>query len=189
MGPQGSGKSTQARLLADKLNMVLISTGTILRDLYAAGDPKGLKAEEYWAEGHLVPNELMHEILVRFLNEHPNAHGYVVEGFPREAGQYTEIERLFGKPATAVVDLTVDKEIYIQRIESRKVIEQRKDETPEAISRRLAAFQEHTQPLIDRFRQDGVPVILVDGVKPIEDVHHQIAHALAPVLHMKESDV
>ncbi|NTV30587.1 nucleoside monophosphate kinase [candidate division WWE3 bacterium] len=174
MGPQGSGKSTQAKLLSQRLGLYLISTGTILRDLYAANTPMGIEAEEYWSEGHLVPNDLMHKILLEQIAEHKNIKGYVLEGFPREEGQYTELEKIFKRPVAAVIDLTVDREVYMQRIESRKVIEKRKDETEEAIERRLNAFEQHTLPLLKKFEKDGIPVVMIDGTQPIDNVHQQI---------------
>ncbi len=92
MGPQGSGKGTQAALLADRLGVITISTGDLFRAHMAAGDDLGELAHSYTARGELVPDEVTNAMVRRRLAEPDVAEGFILDGYPRNADQVVELD-------------------------------------------------------------------------------------------------
>ncbi|NCS32659.1 nucleoside monophosphate kinase [bacterium] len=173
MGPQGSGKSTQAKLLADDLGMQFLSVGESLRSYVNnnAGDiAKDLKS--YMNKGELVPHEVVQMVVSLFLLEHPNENGYVVDGYPRETKQYNDFKRLFDELPVAIFVLDLDEDHIMDRISKRKELEHRKDETDDAVKRRLEIYRTRTKVVLDAAKKDNIPVEHIDGsasVKSIQD--------------------
>ncbi|MFB0534969.1 MAG: adenylate kinase family protein [Anaerolineae bacterium] len=174
IGPQGSGKTTQAKLLAERLQLDFVSMGEALRKLYIQKDPIGLEAEKYWSKGELVPDSVIRRVMERSLVTREMKKGAVIDGFPRNIAQYEWMKDVFDRPIAAVVNLLLDEETIHQRLDKRRQIEHRGDETPRAIATRLKHYQEDTFPLIEKFQKDAVPVITIDGRGSIEDIQAEI---------------
>lgn len=183
MGPQGSGKTTQAKLVAESLELDFISMGDILRELYIQKDPIGLEAEKSWSKGELVPDSVIRKVVERSLVTREMKHGAVIDGFPRNVVQYEWMKDVFDRPITAVVHLLLDEETIRQRLDRRRQIEHREDETPQAIATRLKHYQEDTFPLIEKFQKDAVPVITIDARGSIENVQAEILARLKELTH------
>src|SRR6185437_14331258 len=187
LGPPGAGKGTQAKELVSKYDIVQLSTGDMLRAAVAAGTPVGLKAKDIMARGELVPDDVVVAIVADRIEQADARNGFILDGFPRTVPQAEALDRMLAKKGLrldAVVELKVDPDILVRRIENR--VEQMKlrgetlraDDSPEILKQRLTAYGAQTAPLVDYFRTKGA-LRTVDGMASIGDVAQAIGRALA----------
>ena len=183
LGPQGSGKGTQAKRISAEYGIPHIATGDMLRAAIAAGTPFGRQVGPILEQGELVPDELMIELIRERLEEADAAEGFVLDGFPRTTPQADALDsklREIGRELTVVFALQVSDEICIARLLKRAREEQRPDDTPEAIRTRLELYHRETEPLIEHYRTQGVLVpIHADGTP--NEVFAEIQAALEQV--------
>jgi adenylate kinase len=180
LGPQGSGKGTQAKRLADARGLAHVATGDILRSAVADGSELGRRVEPILERGDLVPDDLMIDLIRERLE---GEDGFVLDGFPRTVPQAEALDAMLveiGKPLDAVILLAVDDDVATDRLHTRSIAEGRADDSPEAIRNRLRLYHQLTEPLIERYREDGT-LVGVDGVGTVEDVAAQIEDALTRV--------
>lgn len=187
LGPPGAGKGTQAKELVEKYGIVQLSTGDMLRAAVAAGTPIGLKAKDIMARGELVPDEVVVGIVSDRVDQPDARNGFILDGFPRTVPQAEALDRMLAKKKLrldAVIELKVDPDILVRRIESR--VEQMKlrgeplraDDNPEILKQRLAAYGAQTAPLVTYYKGKGA-LRTVDGMASISDVAGAIGRALA----------
>ena len=183
LGPQGSGKGTQARRISAEYGIPHIATGDKLRAAIASGTPLGLEVKPILDRGELVPDELIIDLIRERLEAPDAADGFVLDGFPRTMGQADALDsmlREIGRELTVVFALQVSDEICIERLLKRAREEQRPDDTPEAIRRRLELYHRETEPLIEHYRTLGVLIpIHADGTP--NEVFAEIQAALEQV--------
>ncbi len=189
LGPPGAGKGTQALRLVAKYGIVQLSTGDMLRAAVKAGTPVGRQAQEIMARGELCPDDLVVGIIGQRIDEPDARKGFILDGFPRTVPQAEALDRILeakGLELDAVIELRVDEEALIRRIESR-VAEMkargeklRDDDNPEVLHKRLVAYRELTAPLITYYRHRGI-LRSVNGMASITDVTAAIDQALAAV--------
>ena len=183
LGPQGSGKGTQARRISAEYGIPHIATGDMLRQAMEAGTPLGLTIKPIYDAGQLVPDEIMIELIRERLEEPDGTEGFVLDGFPRTMPQADALDamlREIGRELTVVFALQVSDEICIERLLKRARDERRSDDTPEAIRRRLELYHRETEPLIEHYRTLGVLVpIHADGTP--NEVFAEIQAALEQV--------
>jgi adenylate kinase len=187
LGPPGAGKGTQAKTLVDRYGIVQLSTGDMLRAAVAAGTPIGLKARDLMARGALVPDEVVVGIVSDRIDQPDARRGFILDGFPRTVPQAEALDRMLadkGLKLDAVIELKVDEEALIRRIETR-VFEMRSmgmpirpDDTPEVLKQRLSAYRAQTAPLIVYYGKKGM-LRTVDGMASIPEVTVAIGRALA----------
>ena len=178
LGPPGAGKGTQAQRLVAKHGIVQLSTGEMLRAAVKAGTPIGLRAKDIMDRGDLVPDEVVVAIVSDRIDEPDARKGFILDGFPRTVAQAEALEEMLaekGLRLDGVIELKVDEDILIRRIESR-IAETlargealRKDDDPEVLKSRLEVYRRQTAPLIDFYREKGT-LRAVDGMAPIDDV-------------------
>ncbi len=188
LGPPGAGKGTQAQRLVEKHGVVQLSTGDMLRAAVAAGTPVGLRAKSIMEAGQLVPDEVVVAIIADRIGQSDCKRGFVLDGFPRTVPQAEALERLLaerGLQLDGVIELKVDEGILIKRIETR-VAEMtargetlRKDDNPEVLKGRLAAYRAQTAPLTAHYAAKG-RLKSVDGMAPIDAVTAAINRILSP---------
>jgi adenylate kinase len=187
LGPPGAGKGTQAKELVSKYGIVQLSTGDMLRAAVAAGTPIGLKAKDIMARGELVPDDVVVAIVADRIEQPDARNGFILDGFPRTVPQAEALDRMLAKKnmrLDAVVELKVDPDILVRRIETR--VEQMKlrgeplraDDNPEILKQRLTAYEAQTAPLVKHYREKGA-LRTVDGMAPIADVAAAIGRELA----------
>jgi len=187
LGPPGAGKGTQAKELVAKYGIVQLSTGDMLRAAVAAGTPIGLKAKDIMARGALVPDDVVVAIVSDRIDQPDAKRGFILDGFPRTVPQAEALDRMLaekGLGLDAVVELKVDPEILVRRIETR--VEQMKargealrpDDNPDVLKQRLSAYEAQTAPLVQHYRSKGA-LRTVDGMASIDDVARAIGRALA----------
>ena len=186
LGPPGAGKGTQARGLAEKHGIVQLSTGDMLRAAAKAGTPIGQKAAGIMQRGELVPDDIVVGIVSDRISEPDAANGFVLDGFPRTVPQAQALDRMLagkGLGLDAVVELKVDEERLIRRIESRIAETKargeplRADDNPAVLKQRIHAFKVQTAPLIDYYAKKGT-LKSVDGMAPVPEVAQAIDRVL-----------
>jgi adenylate kinase len=154
-GPPGSGKGTQSVKVAEKYNLVHISTGDIFRKNIREKTALGLKVQSIIEKGELVPDSLLLEILEDALQQHSKANGFVFDGFPRTIQQANDLDALLARKnqtVSLVLALEVSDKEILSRLLKRAEIEGRKDDTIEVIENRIQVYNNQTQPLIDFYK-------------------------------------
>jgi adenylate kinase len=183
MGPPGAGKGTQARFVADHFGVPAISTGDIFRANVSEGTELGRKAQEFMDAGEYVPDEITNQMVRNRIDEPDAVSGFLLDGYPRTVAQVEELDGMItftGHALDAVVVLTVDADVLVQRLLERARTEGRADDTEEVIRRRQEVYAEQTAPLIDVYR--GRDLLLeVDGVGAVDEVTSRIFAALEGV--------
>jgi adenylate kinase len=181
LGAPGSGKGTQAAVLADHFEVPHISSGERLRRHVAAGTDLGREVARYLDQGELAPDHLVTAVVGEALAG--AARGYVLEGFPRTVSQAREAEARYGAGfADAVVFLEVPDGVTRQRLARRMSSGRSDDRDPEIIERRLRRFHAETEPLVDYYRDRGL-LVTVDAAQPPAAVTGAILAALADTAH------
>jgi adenylate kinase len=183
IGAPGAGKGTQATRIADHFGLVHLSSGDLLRENVRNGTDVGLAAKEFMDRGDLVPDEVVLEMLREPVIEAAAAGGYVLDGFPRTVEQAQagyDITRPLGVSVQVAVHLEVPHEALVARIVERGLTSGRADDTEEVVTRRLAVYDAHTQPLLDYYR-DRERLLTVDGHLPVEEVTASVVAQLEQV--------
>jgi adenylate kinase len=183
VGPQGSGKGTQAKRISDEFELAHVATGDMLRAAIAAATPLGIAVKPIVDRGELVPDDLMIRLIRERLDDEDTREGFVLDGFPRTIAQAEALDAMLaeiGRELDIVFELQVPDEVSIDRLAKRAVEEGRTDDTPEAIARRLAEYHDKTEPLVGYYRLRG-NLVGVHGEKPIDQVFHEIQEALQTV--------
>lgn len=183
LGPQGSGKGTQATRISAEYGIPHIATGDMLRQAMEAQTPLGLKVKPIYDAGQLVPDDVMIELIRERLDEPDASDGFVLDGFPRTTPQADALDstlREIARELTVVFALQVTDEICIDRLLKRAAEEGRADDTPEAIRTRLDIYHRETEPLIEHYRAQGTLVTIhADGTP--NEVFAEIQAALEQV--------
>jgi adenylate kinase len=176
LGAPGSGKGTQAAVLADHFGVPHISSGELLRRHVAAGTELGREVARYIEQGELAPDHLVAAVVGEALAGADR--GYVLEGFPRAVSQAREAEARYGATfADAVVFLEVPDGVTRRRLARRMSAGRSDDRDPEIIERRLRRFHAETEPLVDYYRDRGL-LVAVDAARPPAVVTGAIRAAL-----------
>jgi adenylate kinase len=198
LGAPGAGKGTQGALLAEALGIPKIATGDMLRDAVRQGTELGLKARAIMDAGHLVSDDIVLG-LVRERLSGDGARGAIFDGYPRNVAQAQSLDGLLGELGRrigAVVYIDVDDDAIVRRMSGRTTdpetgvvyhhehnppppdiaprCRQREDDREETVRHRLEVYRQNTAPLVDYYRQAGVPVHKVDGTRAIPEVQTEI---------------
>jgi len=192
LGPPGAGKGTQAQHLVAKYGIVQLSTGDMLRAAVKAGTSLGQKVEGIMASGALCPDDVVVSIVEERIAQPDASKGFILDGFPRTVPQAEALDRMLARHdivLDAVIELRVDEEALVRRIESR-IAEMRKrgeplrpDDNPDVLHKRLMAYRAQTAPLIAYYRDHGL-LRTIDGMAPIA----QVAGAIEEVLNAAPDD-
>ncbi|WEV72082.1 adenylate kinase [Bifidobacterium sp. ESL0790] len=180
MGPQGVGKGTQAKKLAEHYGIPHISTGDIFRYNMKNNTPLGLEAKGYTDKGQLVPDELTNKIVKDRLAMDDAKNGWILDGYPRNAAQVEALDKMLeelGTPLDHVVALDADRDVLMKRIAKRAEEEGRADDNAEAIAQRLKTYDEQTAPLLDTYKDRGC-LVAVDGDGDIDEISKAIIDKL-----------
>jgi len=180
LGAPGSGKGTQAARLKADLNVPHISTGDMLRAAVAAGTPLGLKAKAVMDAGQLVSDDILLGMLEERLAQDDARNGFILDGYPRNLAQADALDHLLsriGQPLDAVIKLEVPNEAIIGRCQIRFQAENRADDNPDTVRKRLGVYAEQTAPVADFYAKRG-KLQIVDGVGGLDDVTARIKRAL-----------
>jgi len=180
MGPQGSGKGTQAARLATHLGVPAISTGDIFRANVKGGTELGNQAKAIMDAGDLVPDSITNAMVRDRLAEDDAADGFILDGYPRNAAQVVALDEVLAErdvALDAVIELGAGRDELLARLARRAEVEGRTDDTAEAISRRLTIYAEQTAPLTDAYDERGL-LVRVDGIGDVDEVTGRLVAAL-----------
>lgn len=207
IGPQASGKGTQAEKLVKKFGLAYVEMGHLLRKVAQEDSPLGFEVKKIIEKGQLVPDEIIFQVIENYLKRVGSFEGIVFDGFPRiisQAEYFQEFLAKKGKKIDLVIYLSLPREVTFSRLSNRRICEKcgavfnlitkppkkekicdfcggslivRADETPEKIKTRLEEFERETLPLIDFYKKKGI-LEEVDGNQPIEAVFKDILKRL-----------
>jgi adenylate kinase len=196
IGPQGSGKGTQAKVISEVLGIPHISTGDLLRN--SEGELK-IQTDEYVLKGELVPDELMIKILKARISKPDCKKGFILDGFPRNLSQADELEK--SVEIDKYFEISISDEEAVKRLSGRwncnncgiaynvvtfpkpavlgkcdkcnGELTQREDDKEEAIKKRLEIYHAETEPIMEKY-----DVVKINGAQKIERVTHDILEQL-----------
>lgn len=181
-GPPGSGKGTQGKLLADKYDLVYISTGSLLRREIEKGTEMGLAAKKYVEKGDIVPDEFAIKLIEKQIQTHPDANGFFFKGFPRTIVQAYILDGLLRKlnsSVSCVFNLDVPTLESIKRLSARSKTKKSRyyDMNTDVIIRRLENFQNRTKPVLDYYEKQK-NIYNIDGIGTEEEVLKRLTKKL-----------
>ena len=183
LGPQGSGKGTQAKRIQAEYGIPHIATGDMLRVAIADGTELGRRVKPIVDSGQLVPDGLMIELIRERLGEPDAETGFVLDGFPRTPAQADALDAMLeeiDRGLSIVFEFQLSDDAATERLLRRSKLEGRADDEPEAIAKRLALYHEQTEPLVGHYRLRGNLVgIHADG--SIDEVFAEVQEALEQV--------
>ena len=198
MGPQGSGKGTQAKLIAKEFGLEHVSIGDVLRKEVASGSEIGKIVESYMHEGKLIPLHLNNEVVRKVIEGRDDI---IIDGYPRNLDQAKYLFSHF--KIQGLIVLEIGEEESVRRISKRRIctannkvlivdqitekdveeckklggeIIKRDDDQPEAIKKRLQIYHENTEPLISLFKEHNVPVVRVNGERPVDELFEELKY-------------
>ena len=207
IGAPGAGKGTMSDLLINTYHLVHVSTGDMLRAAVKAGTPVGLKAQEYMNMGALVPDEVIHDIIVERLSQDDIKAGFLFDGYPRTIAQAQDLDLILkeiGLKIDAVINLNIEDDELIKRITGRRLcptcgeifniyykapakegicdkcgaeLITRKDDNLESLTVRLQEYHKNTQPVIEYYEKAGL-VANVDAKQGVDEVFGDIRKLL-----------
>lgn len=197
IGPQGSGKGTQAKIISEKLGIPHVSTGDLFRALQG---PLKKQVDEIINAGKLVPDELTVKILKERISQPDSKKGFILDGFPRNINQANLLDGI--TKIDKVVEIDISDELAIERISSRisckkcgtvfnsitnppkndmvcdkcgSELYQRADDNPEALKKRLKTYHEETEPILEKYKSVSLKI---SGDQEIDKITEDILNNL-----------
>ncbi|GGB11937.1 adenylate kinase [Puia dinghuensis] len=172
-GPPGSGKGTQSERLISKYGLKHLSTGDLLRSEIAGQTPLGLAAKSFMDKGQLVPDEVVIEMISSALDNNPQAHGFLFDGFPRTTAQAEALDKLLNQKGTSIVvvlALQVSERELIKRLLNRGLTSGRADDVNEEIIRnRIAEYEKKTAAVADHYKKYD-KVVYIHGEGDVDEI-------------------
>jgi len=180
LGPQGAGKGTQAKRIASGYDLPHISTGDMFRAAIAAQSELGKKVEPILAAGDLVPDDLTVALIRERLLEEDANDGFILDGFPRNLAQAEALDDMLegiGRRLDGILFFDLPDDVATERMLKRAIDENRPDDTPEVIARRLEIYHSQTEPIVEHYRVTG-KLVPVPAQGSIDEVWSQVEDAL-----------
>jgi adenylate kinase len=202
LGPPGSGKGTQAKILSEKLKIPHISTGDIFRANIKGEIDLGKKASEYMNKGLLVPDEVTNAMVAKRLKEEDCKKGFILDGYPRTIPQADFLDSI--SKIDKVINFELGDDEIIKRISGRRTCKncgvayhivflkpkkkgicdkcnseliQRDDEKPEVVKKRLEVYKKQTEPLIGYYQKKKI-LVDIDAFPRIEEISKEVKSSL-----------
>ncbi len=180
-GPPGSGKGTQSEKLISKYGLKHLSTGDLLRSEIAVQTPLGLAVKSLMAEGKLVPDEIVIEMINSALDNNPHVNGFLFDGFPRTTAQAEALDKLLSQKGTEialVLALQVRQQELVKRLLSRGRTSERADDVNEdIIAARIAEYEKKTAAVAEHYKEFG-KVKYVQGEGSIDDIFNLLCEGI-----------
>jgi adenylate kinase len=176
VGPPGSGKGTQAKLVQERLGLPVIGTGDLLRGAVKAGTATGRKAEQFMVRGELVPDGVVNDIVAEYFCGTNPPTKFLLDGYPRNVSQAEFLDGALANcklPLTRVIFFMVSENELIRRIEVRRTAENRADDDAAAVRQRLATYEQATRPVVDYYQKTGI-LVEIPAVGDVEAIHRRV---------------
>jgi len=176
-GPPGAGKGTQAERLVEKYNLYHLSTGDVFRYNIKNETELGKLAKSYMDQGQLVPDEVTIKLLISEIEKHPEAEGFIFDGFPRTTPQAKALDTILKERGTSInmmLALDVEIEELKERLKNRALSSGRTDDAdPEIIQNRIDVYMEETFPLKEFYDAQG-KFLKINGHGSIEEITERL---------------
>ncbi len=175
-GPPGAGKGTQAKHLVKKLNNFQISTGDLLREEIKNNSNIGKKIINDMNDGRFVSDEIVNQLLEKQVFDPKKKNKLIFDGYPRSINQAKKLDLLLDNSSQKIdfiFFLNVNKEIIINRIQKRKILEKRSDDELDTILKRYDTYMETTRPVLDYYSENA-NFYEIDGSYEIEQITNKI---------------
>jgi len=189
-GPPGSGKGTQSEKIVEKFGLIHLSTGNLLRQEIADKTSLGLAAKNFIDKGQLVPDEVVIAMIRTCVENHPDAKGFLFDGFPRTIAQAEALDKLLTHLKTSinkVIALDVLEEELIKRLIKRGETSGRSDDTnEEVIRKRFLVYKNETEPVADYYREQG-KFIAIKGIGTIDEIFDALSTAIETEIATQQS--
>jgi adenylate kinase len=179
LGPQGSGKGTQAKRISTEYDLPHVSTGDMFRALDESTD-LGREIKDIMDRGDLVPDEVTVRMIRDRLGQTDAAVGFILDGFPRNLAQAEALDtmlREIGRRLDVIFFFDLDDATAKERALGRAHEEGRTDDTPETIARRLSIYHAQTEPVVEYYRTTG-KLVPLHAARSVEEVYREIQQAL-----------
>jgi adenylate kinase len=177
-GPPGSGKGTQSIRLAEKFNLLHLSTGDMLRAEIKTGTELGKKMSLIMSKGELVPDEVVIEMIANKIDSSKGSTGFLFDGFPRTVAQTVSLEKMLndrGMKIDQMLVLDVDHDELVKRLIARAELSGRTDDKdPAVIENRIDVYKEKTEPIINYCNKKGL-YQPVNGMGTIDDIFKRLS--------------
>jgi adenylate kinase len=177
-GPPGSGKGTQSVRLAEKFNLLHLSTGDMLRAEISSGTELGKKMSLIMSKGELVPDEVVIEMIAHKIDSSKGSAGFLFDGFPRTVAQTVSLEKMLnerGMKIDRMLVLDVAHDELVKRLIARAELSGRPDDRdPAVIENRIDVYKEKTEPIINYCSKKGL-YQPVNGMGTIDDIFTRLS--------------
>jgi len=185
-GAPGAGKGTQAVMLAEKYSLVHLSTGDILRKELATGTDLGKQAKQFMDKGEFVPDEVVIGMIRSQIEQHPDAKGFIFDGFPRTTAQAEALDKMLEKSAmqiTSMIALDVETEELVKRLKKRGESSGRADDQSlEVIYNRIDVYHQKTKPVIGYYHAQN-KYNPIDGTGEIAEIFERLCSFMEELKH------
>lgn len=180
-GPPGSGKGTQSVQMAEKYNLLHLSTGDMLRAEIESGNELGKRVSGIMSRGELVPDEVVIAMIGAKIDAEKTKAGFLYDGFPRTVEQAIALEKMIegkGMKINAMLALDVDHDELVKRLLGRGADSGRADDQDiSVIENRIEVYRSKTEPLADHYRRKGL-YISVNGMGTIDEIFDRLCTAV-----------
>ncbi|MDB5208536.1 MAG: adenylate kinase [Flavisolibacter sp.] len=177
-GPPGSGKGTQSEKIVDRFGLIHLSTGNLLRQEIHDRTPLGLEAKNIMDKGQLVPDEVVIGMIDTCLEKHPEAKGFLFDGFPRTIAQAEALDKLLSLKKTfirKVISLEVTEEELVKRLLKRGETSGRSDDTDETVIRkRFNVYKAETEQVAGYY-ENQAKLERIQGEGTVEDIFQKVS--------------
>ena len=177
-GPPGSGKGTQSEKIVERFGLIHLSTGNLLRQEIHDKTALGLEAKNFMDKGQLVPDEVVIGMIDSSLVKHPEAKGFLFDGFPRTIAQAEALDKLLSFKKTGinkVLALEVTEDELVKRLVNRGITSGRSDDLDESIIRkRFNVYKNETEPVADYYQKQG-KLERLQGEGSVDEIFDQVS--------------
>jgi len=180
-GPPGAGKGTQSERLIQKYGLIHLSTGDIFRANIKGETELGKLAKSYMDQGALVPDEVTINMLRSEVLKHPDANGFIFDGFPRTNAQAQALDT-FLATLNSAISIMLALEVEEAELRTRLLLRGQNsgrpdDVNPEVIQKRIDVYNNETKPVKD-FYQKQNKFVSIDGIGEIDEISHRLYAAI-----------
>ena len=175
-GPPGAGKGTQSKNLVNKLNNFQVSTGDILREEMKKNSDIGQQIINNMNEGKFVSDEIVNMLIEKLIYDPQKKDKLIFDGYPRSLNQAKYLDLLLDKSNQKIDHiffLNVNKDTIIERVEKRKILENRSDDNMDTILKRYDTYMETTRPVLDYYTKNP-NFHEINGTQEIDQITKEI---------------
>ncbi|MCC7051234.1 MAG: adenylate kinase [Bacteroidia bacterium] len=180
-GPPGAGKGTQSEKIIEKYKLIHVSTGDLFRKHLSEGTELGLLAKKYMNEGHLVPDEVVIDMVKEKINENRLSSGFILDGFPRTVPQAEALDaflKQINAPVKGMIALEVtDEELRTRLLERGKTSGRADDQDIEKVNTRIQVYHNETKPVADYYNKQN-KYHGIYGIGAIDTIFNNICKAI-----------